>query len=108
MKQLTAKSVEDVLRWMESTPHHKGAVVGIDYSTNPPTRLPEARFILSGYHARLIIPFDIHEMAAPLYSPGGYFDTRMYRPNTKGRAFLRRLDRLASRAAGQQPRSTEP
>jgi hypothetical protein len=78
MKQLTAKTVEDVLGWIESTPHHKGKV--------------EAKFfVLEGHHDRLRIPRALCADAAPLYhaSPDQH-DTRMYRATPAGKARLTR------------------
>jgi hypothetical protein len=84
VKQKTAKTVEDVLDWIETTPHHKAAWED----------MPEPGFlVLSGHHDRLRIPTDVHARASRLVAPGDQFDTRMYRATKAGRARLARWRR---------------
>lgn len=82
MRQKTAKTVEDVLNWIETNPHHRGAWIG--------PRDAETHFVLSGHGAVLRIPTDIQVQTRGLTEVGGQFDTRMFRANKKGRAYLRR------------------
>lgn len=80
MAQITAKTVEDVLRWIEETPHHFASVVD-----------EPGFFILKGYGDKLRIPNHIHEKTMRLVEPArDRFDTRMYRATKSGRARLAR------------------
>ncbi len=86
MSQLTAKSVEDVLNWIETTPHHFASVI------DEPGFL-----ILKGYGDKLRIPLHLQEKTMRLVEPArDRFDSRMYRATKSGRARLRR----AAKATG--------
>jgi hypothetical protein len=91
MTQLTAKTVEDVLRWVESTAHHSAAwrpKHGRGYAQLDD---PEACLVLAGYGDTLRIPAAIHKLTDKLVEPSREkFDTRMYRATKAGRARLRR------------------
>lgn len=92
MSQVTAKTVEDVLRWIESTPHHQAAwrtKDGRDYAKHDD---PTAVMVLSGYRQTLRIPLAIHLQTLKLVEPGKEFDTRMFRATKAGRARLRKAD----------------
>lgn len=78
MKQLTAKTVEDVLNWIETKPHHYAA------SDEEP-----GFFILKGRDHKLRIPDAIHAQTSGLVQPGDEFDRRMYRATEAGLARLR-------------------
>lgn len=86
MRQLTAKSVEDVLNWVETTEHHYASVEDPGF------------MILKGYSAVLRIPEPIRKASANLIEPGKEFDTRMYRATAAGKARLRRARRRAAAA----------
>lgn len=75
MKQTTAKTVEDVLNWIETKPHHYAA------SDEEP-----GFFILKGRDHKLRIPDAIHALTHPFVQPGGEFDRRMYRATGAGLA----------------------
>lgn len=96
MAQKTAKTVEDVLRWIEATPHHFASWEEED-----------GFFILKGRADKLRIPVKIQEQTRGLVSPGGHFDTRMFRANEAGLERLRAADELAAQspnpAAPEQP-----
>jgi len=80
MKQKTAKTVEDVLNWIETTAHHYAA-----------TDDEEGFFILKGHGNKLRIPNDIQAQTHDLVEPSNdQFDTRMFRANRKGRARLKK------------------
>lgn len=87
MAQKTAKTVEDVLEWVENTPHHYAA-----WDDEP------GFFILKGHGDKLRIPEAIQKQTRTLVEPGGRFDTRMFRATKAGRALL--SARLASGRAG--------
>lgn len=78
MAQLTAKTVEDVLRWIETTPHHFASAEDPGF------------IVLKGHGDVLRIPETIRVATLRLVEPGGRFDTRMYRATKAGRARLRR------------------
>lgn len=82
MAQLTAKTVEDVLRWIENTPHHYASVCD-----------EPGFFILKGYGDKLRIPMALQEKTLKLVEPSkSRFDNRMYRATKSGRARLRRSE----------------
>lgn len=90
MAQMTAKTVEDVLQWIETTPHHRASwrtKDGRDYALLDD---PSAVFVLEGYRQKLRIPLSVQEQTRDLIEPGGKYDNRMYRANKAGRARLRR------------------
>jgi hypothetical protein len=80
MKQETAKSPEQVLRWIETHDHHYGSwddEVGF--------------FILRGAGHKLRIPDDVQKQTQGLVEPSkDQFDSRMFRANSKGRSLLRK------------------
>jgi len=79
MAQLTAKTVEDVLQWVETNQHHFA-------SAEDP-----AFFVLKGYGQTLRIPEAIRAKAVHLIEPSkDRFDSRMYRATKSGRARLAR------------------
>ena len=78
MKQTTAKTVEDVLNWIETTPHHYAA------SDDEP-----GFFILKGRDRRLRIPNAVHAQTEGLVRPGDEFDRRVYRATEAGLARIR-------------------
>lgn len=83
MAQLTAKTVEDVLEWIETTPHHFASVCD-----------EPGFFILKGHKDKLRIPESIHNQTIKLVEPSkDRFDTRMYRATKAGRARLRRANK---------------
>jgi hypothetical protein len=84
VSQLTAKSVEDVLRWVETTPHHFASAEDPKF------------FVLKGHGATLRIPEALRAETARYIEPGKNFDTRMYRATKAGRARLRRADRVSA------------
>ena len=75
MGQKTAKTVEDVLYWIETTPHHYAA-----------TDDEEGFFILKGHGGnKLRIPNDLQRQTHDLVcSSPDQFDTRMFRANAEG------------------------
>ena len=83
--QKTAKTVEDVLNWIETTPHHFASVCD-----------EPGFFILKGYVDKLRIPMDLQEKSLKLVVPSSdRFDNRMYRATKSGRARLRKnMDRI--------------
>lgn len=83
MSQLTAKTVDDVLRWIETTPHHRAAIDGF-------RDRDKGFFVLDGYTGRLRIPLAIRLEAMRFIQPGGQFDTRMFRATPAGKARLTR------------------
>lgn len=92
MKQITATSVEDVLRWIEATPHHRAAwrpKSGRGYARFDD---PEAVLVLDGRHDRLRIPLAIQVETRSLTRAGDAFDTRMFRANEAGLSILRKAD----------------
>ena len=76
-KQKTAKSVEDVIRWVETTPHHRGSWDEED-----------GFFILSGRGTKLRIPEKLQRQTRGLIKPGDRFDRRMYRATEAGLKLL--------------------
>lgn len=83
MGQVTAKTVEDVLRWVETTPHHFASVCD-----------EPGFFVLKGYGDKLRIPEEIQHKSMHLVQPNtNRFDNRMYRATKAGRARLRRADK---------------
>lgn len=85
MTQKTAKTVEDVLHWIETTPHHFASVCD-----------EPGFFILKGYGDKLRIPMALQEKSLKLVVPSSdRFDSRMYRATKSGRARLRKnMDRI--------------
>lgn len=82
MTQKTAKTVEDVLEWVETNAHHRGWK-------------DDGVLVLAGHSAVLRIPRAVHEKTMGLIEPGGQFDARMYRATKSGKARLRRARRAA-------------
>lgn len=85
MGQKTAKTVEDVLQWIETTPHHIASVC------DEPGFL-----VLRGQFDKLRIPRVLQAKTSRLIRPGGRFDTRMYRATKSGRARLRRATKATA------------
>ena len=77
MKQVTAKTVLDVLRWIETTPHHYAA-----------SDDEAGFFILKGHGTKLRIPNAIHAKTIDLVKPGDASDARMFRASAKGRRLM--------------------
>jgi hypothetical protein len=112
MSQVTAKTVEDVLRWIETTPHHKAAwrtKDGRDYAEHDD---PNSFLVLSGHREVLRIPVAIQKQTRMLVQASReQFDTRMFRATKAGRARLRRALQNAPKpevaavgaASGQAP-----
>lgn len=73
MTQVTAKNIAQALKWMEENDHFKA-----DGTSG-------THLVLSNYHDKIRIPLDLWKATGPLTKPGGKFDTRMYRPNFKGK-----------------------
>lgn len=85
MRQTTAKTVEDVLDWVENNQHHIGSWIDTP-----------GFFILKGHGAKIRIPEDIQEKTRNLVEPSkDRFDSRMYRATKSGKARLRRAKRSA-------------
>ena len=79
MSQKTAKTVEDVLHWIETEPHHFASVCD-----------EPGFFVLRGYGTKLRIPMSIQEKSLRLVAPSkNRFDNRMYRATKSGLARLR-------------------
>lgn len=92
MAQLTAKTVEDVIRWVETTPHHRASW----RSNDPRNPLSDdgARLVLEGYGTKLIIPLAVQEQTRSLIQAShDQFDTRMFRATKAGRARLRKAEK---------------
>ena len=85
MAQTTAKTVEDVLRWVETTPHHFASACD-----------EPGFFLLKGYGEKLRVPYDLQVKTIRLIEPSkDRFDNRMYRATKSGRARLRRSEPAA-------------
>jgi len=83
MAQTTAKTVEDVLRWIENEPHHFASVID-----------EPGFFILKGHGSKLRIPESIQQASMRFVEPNkDRFDNRMYRATKSGRARLRRSEK---------------
>ena len=84
MKKRTAKTVDQVRAWIESTPHHIAESVGgkgwIPLPDHPNGGVWDAptHLVLRGYHDQLRIPVDIVKQCH-MNPAGDPFDTRMYR-----------------------------
>lgn len=87
MRQVTAKSVEDVLRWVETTPHHIASWID-----------EPGFFVLKGHSSKLRISETLQARTHKLIEPGGSFDNRMYRATKAGRARLRKADNSEARS----------
>lgn len=87
MKQMTAKTVVDVLKWIEGNGHHKASIIA-----------EKGFFVLEGRGVKLRIPDEIQKQTYDLVVPSPHqFDTRMYRASKKGLALLRKHEKaLAS------------
>lgn len=80
MRQITAKSVEDVLEWVENNQHHIGSWIDAP-----------GFFVLKGHGTKIRIPENIQEKSRNLIEPSkDQFDSRMYRATKAGKARLRR------------------
>lgn len=84
MIQKTAKTVADVLEWIETTEHHSASVC-----TEP------GFLVLKGYHDKLRVPRAIWRKSTKCVRPGNRFDTRMYRITATGRVHLWRARKAA-------------
>jgi len=81
VKQKTAKTVLDVLNWIENTQHHYAA-----WDEEP------GFFILKGRHFKLRVPEALQAETRNFVHPSPEaFDTRMFRANKKGKALIRKL-----------------
>lgn len=80
MRQLTARTRAEVLKWMDTEPHHIASAMDDKF------------FVLQGYGARLRIPYELNRTLeyGKHFVPGGKFDTRMYRPTAAGRKIIAR------------------
>lgn len=72
MRQLTAKTVNEVHNWIETTAHHRASLEPADAAPGKSTHM-----VLSGRTKRLRIPIEIWRSCS--VESGGEFDTRMYR-----------------------------
>lgn len=90
MAQMTAKTMEDVLQWVETTPHHRASWRTKDGRHYASFDDPRAVFVLEGDGQKLRIPLSIQQQTRGLIEPGGKFDNRMYRATKAGRDRLRR------------------
>jgi len=79
VKQKTAKTVIDVLKWINETPHHFAA-----WDIEP------GFLIIRGHGVKLRIPEEIQKQTRELVEPGGRVDARMFRPNAAGLKLLER------------------
>lgn len=83
-RQKTAKSVEEVLEWVETTPHH---IAG--WELKPRQRLEDAKFFyLQGDEGKLRIPLELQLQVGPFLKPGEHLDRRMYRATAVGKRKL--------------------
>ena len=88
MKQLTPKTVEEALQWIETNQHHYAAV-----DDEP------GFFILKGYGAKLRIPNALQRQMTDLVGPSPHsHDDRMYRATNAGRKVIG-LPKQSSREA---------
>lgn len=88
MKQLTPKTVEEALQWIETNQHHYAAV-----DDEP------GFFILKGYGGKLRIPNALQAKMRDLVCPSPHeHDDRMFRATAKGRKLLK-LPKQNSREA---------
>ncbi len=78
MTQKTAKTVAEVLEWIETNEHHFASAEDPKF------------FILKGHRDVLRIPDAIRIKTLKFVEPGKRFDSRMYRATKAGRAYLRR------------------
>lgn len=80
MAQKTAKTIFDVLDWVENNGHHYASWCDED-----------GFLILKGFGVKLRIPVAVHYEVMGLIEPSSdEFDTRMYRANRKGRAAMKK------------------
>jgi integrase len=77
-KQLTPKTAEQALRWIETTPHHYAAV-----DDEP------GFFVLKGYGTKLRIPNALQATMRDLVEPSPHaHDNRMFRATVEGRKLI--------------------
>lgn len=95
MKQITARTVEQALMWIDSQPHH---MVACEYrpgeETKPNTRPTHIRY--ENHHERLRVPMSMTGFFTKVEPNHRPFDTRMYRVTKYGRAWLKKQMRLAA------------
>ena len=76
MKQRTARSVVEVLEWIETTPHHWASAEEPGF------------FVIGNRECKLRIPVSLYRSMDGLIDVGGEFDSRMYRASELGRKML--------------------
>jgi hypothetical protein len=77
-RQLTPKTIEQALKWIETTPHHYAAV-----DDEP------GFFILKGYGTKLRIPNALQAKMRDLVEPSPHaHDNRMFRATVAGRKLI--------------------
>lgn len=81
MAQKTAKTVLDVVIWLEAMPHHRGAFDG--WNNSDP-----GFFVLDGDGYKLRIPLRLVAVCRPYMTPGDNLDRRMYRASPAGLAVI--------------------
>lgn len=88
MKQITVKTVEQALAWIDTNAHHKAEIEGHEFGVKP----GYTHQTLSNYHERMRIPVAIHQQMIDLIEPNKReFDSRMFALTRKGRIRLNRF-----------------
>jgi len=77
MKTTTAKTPADVRKWIEQNEHHNAAILTKEKRQIETKDDVGAYFLLSGYHARIFIPTEIHKQC--FLTPYNAPQDRMYR-----------------------------
>jgi hypothetical protein len=85
IRQVTAETVEDAVRWINTTQHHIGSWI----------RAP-GFFVLQGYHDLLRVPEDMWPKVTKLIQPAGSLDARMFCLTKSSKNRLRRAEAFAS------------
>lgn len=76
MKQRTARSVVEVLEWIETIPHHWASNEDLGF------------FVIGGFDYKLRIPDHIHAKMDKMIMVGDRLDARMYRATPYGKKIL--------------------
>jgi hypothetical protein len=78
---------EEVLRWCDTTPHHKAMWAG-----HPSAPV----FLLIGHRTKIQVDHKVWEFITEreYLAPGGEFDRRMFRPTRNGKQFMTRVQRV--------------
>lgn len=96
IKKTTARSIVDVLFWIETKQHHIADAMDRDF------------FILRGYWNQIRVPTNIAQAAYKyLESARDPFDKRMYRAKPSGKRLLRKAGRMPEIEAIQAHRKGE-